>query len=100
MRFKSAFAASAINAVALRHAWRRCNVETGMSATSIIPGMQVAFACTGVVMPVCRSSATNLAGEISKCASGRGKGVMAFDAFAFAGRKARREYANANMARS
>ncbi|QGZ55385.1 hypothetical protein [Paraburkholderia acidiphila] len=71
-----------------------------MSATSIIPGMQIAFACSGVVMPVRRLGAMDLAGEIPKREGGRGEGVMAFDAFAFAGRKARREYANANMARS
>ncbi|WP_201695418.1 hypothetical protein [Paraburkholderia hiiakae] len=71
-----------------------------MSATSIIPGMQIAFACSGVVMPVRRLGAMDLAGEIPKCVGGRGEGVMAFDAFAFAGRKACREYANANMTRS
>lgn len=100
MQFKSAFSASSINAVALRNAWYSRQVETGMSATSIIPGMQIAFACIGVVMPVRRPGAMDLAGEIPKCVGGRGEGVMAFDAFAFAGRKARREYANANMTRS
>ncbi|MEM5401448.1 hypothetical protein [Paraburkholderia unamae] len=100
MRFKSAFAASSINAVAPRHTWHSRNVETGTSATSIISGMQIAFACTGVVTPVRRLGATDLAAEIPQCAGGRGEGVMAFDAFAFAGRKARREYANANMTRS
>ena len=100
MRFKSAFAASSVNAVALRQAWHSRHVETGASATSIIPGMQIAFACSGVVMPVRRLGAMDLAGEILKYAGGRGEGVMAFDAFVFAGRKARREYANANMTRS
>ncbi|WP_321913956.1 MULTISPECIES: hypothetical protein [unclassified Paraburkholderia] len=100
MQFKSAFSASSINAVALRNTWHSRNVETGMSATSIIPGMQIAFACSGVVMPVRRLGAMDLAGEILKRVGGRGEGVMTFDAFAFAGREARREYANVNMTRS
>ena len=100
MQFKSAFTASSINAVALRNAWHIRNVETGMSATSIIPGMQLAFACSGVVMPVRRLGAMDFTGEIPKRVGGRGERVMAFDAFVFAGRKACREYANANMTRS
>ncbi|WP_395066769.1 hypothetical protein [Paraburkholderia silvatlantica] len=100
MQFKSAFAASSVNAVASCHVWHSRKVETDTSATSIVPGMQIAFACTGVVMPVRCLGATDLAAEIPQRAGGRGKGVMAFDAFAFAGRKARREYANVNMTHS
>ncbi|WP_321894655.1 hypothetical protein [Paraburkholderia heleia] len=97
MQFKSAFAASSVNAVASCHVWHSRNVETGTSATSITLGMQIAFVCTGVVMPVRCLGATDLAAEVPQRAGGRGEGVMAFDAFAFAGRKVRREYANVNM---
>lgn len=100
MQFKSAFAASSVNAVAPCHVWHSRNAGTGTSATLIIPGMQIAFACIGVVMPVCRLGATDLAAEVPQRTGGRGKEVMAFDACAFAGRKARRECANVNMTRS
>ena len=100
MQFESAFAASSANGVAPCTTWRCRAVEAGMGATPINPGMQLAFACTGVVVPVRRFGATRLAGEIAACAGGLDEGVMTFDAFTMASRGAYREYVAANMARS
>ena len=100
MQYEFAFAAPLANAVASHNVWDSRAAETGVSPTLMDSGMQIAFACSGVVMPVCRLDAMDLASEIAECAGGRGEGVMTFDAFAFAGRKARREYANVNMTRS
>ena len=100
MQLEFAFAAPSAAAVAPRDAWPDSGVEAGMSATSINPGMQLAFACTGVVVPVRRFGATRLAGEIAACAGGLDEGVMTFDAFTMASRGANREYVAANMARS
>lgn len=100
MQLEFAFAAPSAAAVAPRDAWPDGGVEAGMSATSINPGMQIAFACTGVVVPDRRSGVTDLAGEITERKSGPGEGVMTFDAFTIVGREVCRESVTANVTRS
>jgi NAD(P)-dependent dehydrogenase (short-subunit alcohol dehydrogenase family) len=100
MQIEFAYAASSAAVVAPRNAWSGHDVETGMSATSIHPGMQIAFACTGVVVPVRRNGAADLVREIAQCPGGPEEGVMAFDAFAVAAREAYREYVSVNVTRS
>ena len=100
MQVEFAFAASSAAVVAPRNTRSGCSVEAGVNAKSNCLGMQLAFACTGVVVPVRRFGATRLAGEIAACAGGLDEGVMTFDAFTMASRGANREYVAANMARS
>ena len=100
MQFEFAFAASSAIGAMPCSKWRGKVTETGMAATAIDPGMQFAFACAGVVVPVRPLVATHLTAEIAACAGGRDEGVMTFDAFTMASREAYREYVAANMARS
>jgi hypothetical protein len=100
MQVEFAFAASSAAGVAPRDAWNSHGAETGMDATSINLGMQLAFACTGVVVPVRRVITVGLVRETAQCTRGAEVGVMTFDAFAMAGRKARRESVSAKMTRS
>jgi hypothetical protein len=100
MQVEFAFAASSAAGVAPRDAWNSHGAETGMDATSINLGMQLAFACTGVVVPVRCLSAADLAREIARCPDGPEEGVMAFDAFAVAAPEAYREYVSVNVTRS
>ncbi|WP_028213372.1 hypothetical protein [Paraburkholderia mimosarum] len=100
MQVESAFAASSANGAVSCGAWQASVVETGMGATAIVPGMQLACACTGVVVPARPFVTTHLSAEAAACAGGRDEGVMTFDAFTMASRGAYREYVAANMARS
>ncbi|HTR07622.1 MAG TPA: hypothetical protein VMJ11_13445 [Paraburkholderia sp.] len=97
MQVEFAFAASSAAVVAPRTAWSSCAAEAGMNATSIMPGMQIAFVCTGVVVPVRRFGAVDLAGEIAQCLGGPEEGVMTADTFTVAGREACREDVAANV---
>ena len=100
MQIEFVYAASSAAVVAPRNAWTGHDVETGMSATSIHSGMQLAFACIGVAVPVRCLSAADLACEVAQCPGGPEEGVMAFDAFAVAAPEAYREYVSVNVARS
>jgi hypothetical protein len=98
MQIEFAYAASSAAVVAPRNAWTGHDVETGMNATSIHLGMQIAFACTGVAVPVRRYGAADFACEIAQCPGGPEVGVMAFGAFTV--REAYREYVSVNVTRS
>ncbi|WP_143189195.1 hypothetical protein [Paraburkholderia lycopersici] len=100
MQFEFACAVSSATVVAPRNAWRGRGARAGTSATPTQTGMQLAFACTGVVVPVRRFGVTDLAGEIAECLGGPEEGVMAFDVFTTAGREACRVSIAANMTRS
>jgi len=97
MQVEFAFAASSAAVVAPRTAWGGSAAGTGMNATSIMLGMQIAFACTGFVVPVRRFGATDLASEIAQCLGGPEEGVMTADTFTVAGREACREDVAANV---
>jgi hypothetical protein len=96
MQVEFAFAASSAAVVAPRNARSGCGAQAGMNAASNRTGMQLAFACTGVVEPVRLNGVTDLASEIAEHLGGPEEGVMTFDAFAVACR----DVVNANVTRS
>jgi hypothetical protein len=96
MQVEFAFAASSAAVVAPRNTRSGCSVEAGVNAKSNCLGMQLAFACTGVVVPFRSSGVTDLVSEIAERLGGPVEGVMTCDAFTVACR----EVVTAYVARS